>query len=237
MPLPRAQLQRCRHLAAHLVGVTRCLCHPAGRNTGFVLKKATSAICRAGFYGNGTSEEQKCGVCSKITASSREHVAFARPFPLRRWPGTATSPRQGGVEVGQEVGCCGLDLCQCSACPHLNPLAEQLWSRLAASATTLSSTAWYCGRGWWGPGGEDQSCIHSCRLWVGRSISFLTDLPEDGQGVSTLMCSGDPSSCRGSESRERNWVALPEAGGGRLSLLPDLWPCLLVGNSVLSCSA
>lgn len=201
MPLPRAQLRRCRHLAVHLVGVTRCLCQPAGRNTGFILKKATSAISRARFYGNRTSEEQKCGVCSKITAGSPEHVAFARPFPLRRWLGTATSQRQGGVEVGQEVGCCDLDPCRSSACPHLNPLAEQLWSRLAAGATVLSSTAWYCGRGWWGPGGEDQSSIHSCRLWAGRRVSFLTDLPEDCQGVSTLMYSGGPSSCCGQMQR------------------------------------
>lgn len=149
-----ARLRRCRHLAAHLVGVTRCLCQTAGRNAGFILKKATSAISRAGFYGNGTSEEQKCGVCSKITASSREHVAFARlarPFLLRRRPGTATPQRRGGVEVGQEVGCYGLDPCRSSACPPLNPPAEQLWSRLAAGAATLSSTAWHCIRGWWGP--------------------------------------------------------------------------------------
>lgn len=67
--------------------------------------------------------------------------------------------------------------------------------------------------------GEDQSHIHSCRLWAGRSISFLTDLPGDGQGVSTLTCSGDPSSCCESdaESREGNWVVLPEAGGGHIS--------------------
>lgn len=195
---------RCRHLAAHLVGVTRYLCQPAGRNAGFILKKAASAISRAGFYGNGTSEEQKCGVCSKITASSQEHVAFARlaqPFPLRRRPGTATSRQQGGVEVGQEVGCCGLDPCRSSACPHLNPPAEQLWSRLAAGADTLCTAAWHCGRGWWGPGGEDQSCIHPCRLWAGRSVSFLTDLPEDGQGGSTLTCLGDPSSCCGQVQR------------------------------------
>lgn len=48
---------------------------------------------------------------------------------------------------------------------------------------------------------EDQSHIHSCRLWAGRSVFFLTDLPGDGQGVSTLMCSGDPSCCCGQMQR------------------------------------
>lgn len=44
------------------------------------IKKATSAVSRAGFYGNGTSEEQKCGVCSKITAAPGSGWPLLGPF-------------------------------------------------------------------------------------------------------------------------------------------------------------
>lgn len=123
-------------------------------------------------------------------------MAFARltqPFPLRWRPGTATS-RQGSVEVGQEVGCCGLDPCRASACPHLNPPAEQLWSRLAAGVphypAQLGTAA--------GAGGDQvvRTSLVSTRAGCGQEgvCSSLTP-PGDGQGESTLMYSGDPSSC------------------------------------------
>lgn len=156
-----------------------------GRNADFIKKKkkATSAISRPCFYGNGTSEEQKCSECSKITASSQEHVAFAWlawPFPLRQGPGPAGSRRRGGVEVGQEVGCCGLDPCRSSACPHLNPPVGDLRSRLAAgAATTLSGTArcrarQHSSRGWWcRPGGKDLSGFHPSGWQAGRQEGLL----------------------------------------------------------------
>lgn len=174
-------------------------------------KKATSAISRPRFYGNGTSEEEKCCECSKITASSPEHVAFAgltQPLPLRRWPGVAGSRRHGGVEVCQEMGCCGLIPCSSSACPHLNPLAGELRSGLAAgTVTAISGRARRCarqrGRGWrCRCGSKDLSGFHPSGLWVAGRVTFLADLPGDGQGEPALACLGDSSSRRGQAWRE-----------------------------------
>lgn len=217
-------------------------------------KKATSAISRPRFYGNGTSEEEKCCECSKITASSPEHVAFAgltQPLPLRRWPGMAGSRRHGGVEVCREVGCCGLVPCPSSACPHLNPLAGELWSGLAAgTVTTISGTARRCtrqrGRGWrcW-PGGEDLSGFHPSGLWVAGRVTFLADLPGDSQGEPALACLGDSSSRRGRARRAGYFQQGAEELGSSprsrwwLSPLfpPDLCLCLSLGESGFSRSA
>lgn len=87
--------------------------------------------------------------------------------------------------MGQEVGCCGLDPCRSSACPHLNPRQEssdpgwQLARPPRYPARLRAALGSVAGAG--GAGRAARTCLApprlGCGLRAGSRVSFLADLP------------------------------------------------------------